>query len=135
VHCDVAVGASGGGVPAHRQFVLGGTGSVPGTPARSISGSRFAHVTIARPFPLAIPLPLTVGPGGTPRSTISPMLGVAVAAGAPAVGTAPHEGLQPYLGVRVDLWGPLLRLEAGWNPRNATVSFGLDAHPDWWPLL
>jgi hypothetical protein len=135
MRCEVGAGASGGRVPAHLQFVLGGTGSVPGTPARSITGSRFAQVTIVRPMSLALPFPAIPGVQEAPRSSVSPMVGIAVAGGEAALGAVAHEGLHPYLGVRVDLWGPLLRLEGGWNPRSGAVSLGLDAHPDWWPLL
>jgi len=48
---------------------------------------------------------------------------------------ARRDGLVPFVGLRLELWGPALRLEGAWNPRRGHLSLGLDAHPDWWPLL
>lgn len=127
---DLAAGASGGSVPPHLRFVLGGAGSVPGSPARSITGSRFLRMIVERPLAVGIPAPGPLGAGGISRSALVPIAGFAIAGGESAL-----EGLQPIIGVRFDLWGPILRFEAAWNPRLGTTTLGVDAHPDWWPLL
>ena len=35
-------------------------------------------------------------------------------------------------GVRLDLWGPLLRLESGVSLRSGRIGATFDLHPDWW---
>lgn len=66
---------------------------------------------------------------------MAPFAGLAVAGGPPRPDLAAADGLVPFVGLRLELWGPALRLEGAWNPRRGHLSLGLDAHPDWWPLL
>jgi hypothetical protein len=135
MRCDVAVGLSGGGVPPHRAFVLGGVGSVPTAAARSVAGRRFLRAEVSRSFGLTLPAPRLGRAGFHPRSAVAPFAGLAVAGGPARPDLAAIDGLVPFVGLRLELWGPALRLEGAWNPRRGHLSLGLDAHPDWWPLL
>jgi hypothetical protein len=131
------LGAADRNVPAHRAFVVGGAGSLPGTVTRSIGGRQVLLAELARPWRIGVPAPVgSRMTGNTLNSRVAPFVAVGVAR-QPLEGTPwPATGrLVPVLGARLDLWGPLLRLEVGWAPRTGGVSFMFDAHPDWWPLL
>ncbi|MBK7594182.1 MAG: hypothetical protein IPJ11_02755 [Gemmatimonadetes bacterium] len=43
--------------------------------------------------------------------------------------------VETVAGVRLDLWGPLFRVEAGISLRTGRFGVSVDAHPDWWPIL
>ncbi len=130
-------GGGSGELPAYRSFVAGGRGSLVGVPNRALGGRRLARVEVALPLAVAIPAPLGPRLARTVlASRITPYLAAAVAGG--AIGGVPWRAtgvVEPVFGVRLDLWGPLLRLDAGWAPRRGRVGLSVDAHPDWWPLL
>lgn len=124
-------------LPAHRGFVMGGAGSLPGTVPRAVGGRQLAVLELSHPLGVALPAP--IGPrlaGNALNSRVIPFVALGMA-------REPFEGLPwqatgdlvPVLGARLDLWGPLLRVELGWAPRTGGISLMLDAHPDWWPLL
>jgi hypothetical protein len=124
-------------LPNHRGFAAGGVGSLPGTVPRAIGGRQLLHGELARPFEVALPSPLGRRLGGHAlASRLAPFVAAGVAwdslAGVPWPATG---AVVPVLGMRLDLWGPLLRVEAGWAPRTGGFSVAIDAHPDWWPLL
>ncbi len=130
-------GAATTGLPGYRSLVAGGRGTLVGVPGRVIGGRRLVRVEVARPVPVAIPLP--AGPGLARTALVSrvvPYLAAAVAGG--TIGELPWRGsgeVETVLGLRLDLWGPLLRLDLGWAPSRHRMGFSVDAHPDWWPLL
>lgn len=130
-------GAATGHLPAYRSFVAGGRGSLVGVPNRAIGGRRLARAELALPIAVGVPAPA----GGRIASSVlasrvTPFVALAMAGGElPEMPWRATGDPETVLGVRVDLWGPLLRLEAGWALRRGTVGVSFDAHPDWWPLL
>ena len=69
-------------------------------------------------------------------STLTPFLAAGVAAGDDARWPWRATGrIEPVAGLRLDLWGPLVRVEAGVALRSGRFGIGLDAHPDWWPVM
>lgn len=122
-------------LPAYRHFVLGGRGSLVGVPGRALGGRRSVFGEIALPMGLRVPTPSVGRLGLVPLATrVAPFLAVGWVGGDRA--SLPwRSGWEPVIGLRVDLWGPILRLEAGWSPRRGSIGFTFDAHPDWWPTL
>ncbi len=124
-------------LPPHRSFVLGGRGTLPGIPHRAIGGRRFAWGEVAWSHSAAIPTP----PFPFARKVVLPSaVGLFVAAGVAGGGVAgvpwrPTARVEPVAGIRVDLWGPILRVDAGVGLRRGTVALTIDIHPDWWPIL
>lgn len=136
VRCLVQGGLGPAGLPAHRRFVTGGAGAVPGTDARTIRGHRFLRMEVERPIPLGIGAPMGGEAAKSLTSWVVPFVGVAAAGDDfRSPGWTGQRGVEPFFGGRLRLWGPLLQLEVGWNPRRDTWTVGFDAHPDWWPLL
>ena len=43
--------------------------------------------------------------------------------------------IDPVVGLRLDLWGPLFRIETGVSLRTGRVGLAVDVHPDWWALM
>lgn len=130
-------GAGSRDLPGYRSFVTGGRGTLVGVPHRSIGGRRIARVEVALPLPVGVPAPgLGRRTTGVLASRVSPFLAAAVAGG--GLRGMPWQAtgeVEPVLGARLDLWGPLLRVEAGWAIRRGTFGVTLDAHPGWWPML
>ena len=133
-----AVGGAGSGdLPAYRTFTLGGRGTLLGTPFRSLGGSRMALVEIAWAIPAALPTP----PFPYSRwirlpSVLAPYLAAGLAGGdVPGVPWRATGTVEAVAGVRLDLWGPMFRLDAGVSLRTGRVGFSVDAHPDWWGVL
>lgn len=124
-------------LPGYRQFVLGGRQTLPGVPHRSLGGRRMARVDVGWALPVTVPTPPFPNARhlGLP-STMMPFVAVGIAGGDDARSRWRGRGeLESVAGVRLDLWGPLLRVEAGVSLRTGRVGFSVDAHPDWWPVL
>lgn len=130
-------GLGGGDLPAYRSFVVGGRGTLLGVPFRALGGRRMALAEVAWALPINFP---------TPRfpysrfvrlpSAFAPFLGAGVAGG--DLANAPWRGtgtIEPVAGLRLDLWGPLLRIEAGASLRTGRAAVSIDVHPDWWGLM
>lgn len=133
----VEAGAGSRQMPGYRDFVLGGRGSLPGLGFRAMGGQRMIRAEIGWSLPVRVATP----PFPNARylrlpSRITPLLAAGIAGGddpgRPWRGSA---RLEPVAGVRLDLWGPLLRVEAGVSLRSGRVGVSVDAHPDWWPVL
>ncbi len=124
-------------LPPHRSFALGGRGTLPGIAHRSIGGRRFAWGELAWSHSAAIPTP----PIPLARRVALPSaVGFFVAAGVAGgrvvgVPWQPTGLLEPVAGLRLDAWGPILRVDAGVGLRRGTVSVTIDIHPDWWPIF
>ncbi|MEO5824346.1 MAG: hypothetical protein ABIR59_00485 [Gemmatimonadales bacterium] len=124
-------------VPPHRSFVLGGRATLPGIPHRSIGGRRFAWGELAWTHSATIPTP----PFPFARKVVLPSaVGLFVAAGVAGGGVdgvpwRPSGRLEPVAGLRIDAWGPILRVDVGVGLRRGTVGLTIDIHPDWWPIL
>ncbi len=130
-------GAGSRELPGYRDFVLGGQSSLPGVGYRALGGKRMARAEIGWSLPVRITTPpIPNAKYLSLPSRITPLLAAGIAGGddpdRPWRGTA---RIQPVAGVRLDLWGPLLRVEAGVSLRSGRVGLSVDAHPDWWPVL
>jgi hypothetical protein len=53
----------------------------------------------------------------------------------PAMPWRGHGVVESVVGLRLDLWGPLLRIESGTSLRTGHTELSLDIHPDWWALM
>ena len=130
-------GLGGADLPAHRQFVLGGRGSLVGEPYRAYGGRSAALARVA----WAVQLPAPAIPLGRYAST-GRQLTVApyVAVGWADRGTAPlpwtaSDGVRPVLGVTAEVFHRLLLFDFGWAPRQGAVGVTVDVRQDLWPIL
>ncbi|MEO5798970.1 MAG: hypothetical protein ABIS00_05965 [Gemmatimonadales bacterium] len=125
-----------GELPGYRTFVAGGRGTLPGLPFRGLGGRRLALVDLGWARPIGMPSPPIPNARRIPLpSALGPFVAAAIAGGGPAVIGQPTGRIEPVAGLRLDLWGPLLRIEAGVALRTGHVGITLDVHPDWWPVL
>lgn len=124
-------------VPGYRGFVLGGRHTLPGLAYRALGGRRMARAEIGWTVPIDVPTPPIPNARGLRLpSTLTPFLAAGVAAGDDARWPWRATGrIEPVAGLRLDLWGPLVRVEAGVALRSGRFGIGLDAHPDWWPVM
>ncbi len=130
-------GAGTSQLPISRSFVVGGRGTLPGVGHRTMGGRRSGTVELGWTRPVAVPTPPVPGL----RAIQLPSRGgLFVAAGVVGgdVRGAPWRAtgrVEPVVGLRVDLWGPLVRVEGGVSLRTGAIAVMIDAHPDWWPML
>jgi hypothetical protein len=133
----LGAGAAFGGVPGWRGFAAGGRGTLPGVGYRAIGGRRIVTGELGWHRPLDLPAPPVGRLNRVPlASRLGPFVALGVAGG--EVADTPWQGgglVETVLGLRADLWGPLLRLEAGVSLRTGRMGLTFDVHPDWWPLL
>jgi hypothetical protein len=124
-------------LPLHRGFVVGGRGTLEGEPFRAYGGRAAAwgrvEWRLGVPFP-AIPLgrfastgrQLVVAPFVAAGWTAQPMGGV------PWAGS---DGVRPVLGLTVEAFHRLLRIDTGWAPRAREVGVTVDVRRTLWPIL
>jgi hypothetical protein len=133
----LGAGAAFGGVPGWRGFVTGGRGTLPGVGYRAIAGRRIVTGELGWHRPIDLPAPPIGRLDRVPlASRLGPFVAFGVAGG--KIADTPWQGggrVEAVLGLRADLWGPLLRIEAGVSLRAGTMGITFDVHPDWWPLL
>lgn len=135
---DGMVGVGSDGLPGYRSFVLGGRGALPGVAHRSLGGTGAAWARIGWNLPVAIPVPPVhrLLRQVTLPSTIGPFVAAGAAWGdRPGLPWRGDGGVEPVAGLRLDLWGPLLRAEFGASLRRGTIGVTIDVHHDWWPVL
>jgi hypothetical protein len=133
-------GAAGWGshdLPRDRTFVLGGRGTLVGEPFRAYGG-RWA--TWAR-LDWRVPVPFPAIPLGPYASTgqqlvVAPFV-AAGWAGSPVAGLpwTTSDGVRPVLGLALDVFHRLVRVEAGWGIRARGVGVTVDVRRELWPLL
>ena len=132
---DVGLGTAD--LPGYRDFVLGGRGTLLGVPFRALGGRRMLRGELAWALPLRVPTP----PVPYARyvrlpSTVAPFLAAGIAGGDQADLPWRATGrIEPVAGLRLDLWGPLLRVEAGMALRTGRLALAIDVHPDWWATM
>ncbi len=128
------LGAGTADLPAYRSFVLGGWGSLVGVPDRSIGGRRSARAELAWAMPVSIGMPPLANPLRLRLpSALSLVAGAAIAGGPmPGLPWQASGRIEAAAGLRLDLWGRLVRLESGFALRTGRVAFTVDLHPDWW---
>ncbi len=131
------LGASGEGLPAYRSFVIGGRGTLLGEPYRAFGGGcvALAHLEwrFEAPFP-AIRLGSFASTGRT--ITLAPFIAAGwsdrAVAGTPWRET---DGMRPVVGLAVEWFMRLIRLEAGYAPRRGEIGVTVDINRDWWGIL
>ncbi len=131
------LGAGTRSLPGYRAFVLGGPGSLLGVPDRALGGRRTARVEVAWGIPVSIGIPRVAGHYAMrPPSTLSLVVAAGVAGGAMlGLPWAASGRVEPVAGLRLDLWGPLLRLESGIALRTGHLGVAFDLHPAWWSFF
>jgi hypothetical protein len=124
-------------LPAYRDFVMGGRGTLLGLPFRSLGGRRALRAEVAWAFPLAAPTPpVPYARYARLTTTLAPFVAAGIAGGEQAgVPWRATGRIEPVAGLRLDLWGPLLRVAAGMALRTGQLSLAVDVHPDWWGLM
>ncbi len=132
-------GAADAATPAHRSFVLGGRGTLPGDAFRVWGGRRAAVVHAEWRVPVPVPT-VPLGPfARTPgRLTVAPFAAAGWAGG--AIGRAGAVPWRPIAGTRVTLgvaleWLGILRCDAGYGLQGERLRFGCDVTRDFWDIL
>jgi hypothetical protein len=133
-------GAGGWGsarLPAYRGFVIGGRGTLVGEPFRAFGGRRLAlgrlewRVDVPAP---AIPLGSFASTGHS--VTLAPFVAAGWAGGQQAgVPWGASDGIRPVVGVAVDLFMRLIRVEGGMALRTGDFGLTVDVNRDWWGIL
>ncbi len=124
-------------LPAHRSFVLGGRGTLPGEPFRAYGGRGAALVHLE--WRLEAPAPaIPLGPYATTGRTM--ILAPFVAAGwtGRAIPDLPWRetgGVRPVAGFALEWFMRLLRLELGVGLRDGGIGIAVDVGRDWWEVL
>ncbi|HEY4099281.1 MAG TPA: hypothetical protein VGM20_00230 [Gemmatimonadales bacterium] len=124
-------------LPVYRSFLLGGKGTLPGLPFRELGGRRMAMASVGWALPVRLPTPpFPYSKYVTLPSILEPFLAAGIAGGDFALAPWRATGsIEPVAGLRIDAWGPLIRVESGISLRTGRVTISLDAHPDWWAIL
>lgn len=130
-------GIGSGDLPGYRSFVLGGRGTLLGVPFRSLGGRRSAWMEAAWNIPVAAPTPPVPGARYAKLpSAIAPFIAAGIAGGdEPGMPWRATDRIESSAGLRLDLWGPLIRLSAGMALRTGRAEVVLDIHPEWWHLM
>ncbi|MES1259100.1 MAG: hypothetical protein ABUL71_00800, partial [Gemmatimonadota bacterium] len=70
------------------------------------------------------------------QSVVAPYVAAGVAGGdIPTLPWRATGSIEPVVGARLDLWGPLFRIDAGMSLRTGRVGLSFDMHPDWWGIM
>ncbi len=125
------------GSPAWRTTALGGRGTLVGEPFRAFGGRRalLAHAEwrVDVPAP-AIPLGSFASTGAT--ATLAPFVAVGWAGGATdGMPWNADAGARPVVGLALELFMRLFRVEAGVALRTGRVGVTVDISRDWWGAL
>jgi hypothetical protein len=129
-------GAGSEEMPAYRAFLLGGRHTLPGVPYRALGGQRMARVEVGWARPILVPTPpLPNARSLRLPSQITPFVAAGVTGGASGGPWRAGGAIETVAGLRLDLWGPLLRIEGGVSLRTGRFGVSVDAHPDWWPVM
>ncbi len=114
--------------PAIARFAHGGRKTLLGVPFRAIGGRQMVLGEIAWAIPVALPTP----PFPYSRwirlpSVVAPYLAAGVASGdEPALPWRGTGTIEPVAGLRLDLWGPLFRIETGDDRLACTGQIGVN---------
>lgn len=134
----VLLGWSSRQTPDVRRFVLGGWGSLPGTPFRAYGGRRMALVRVEWLVPVGLP-PWSLGSFPAVEGVLR--AGPFLAAGAAGGGSRldlpwmPSGGLRPVAGLALEGFFGILRLEVGYGLRGGLLSASADLATAWWGVL
>ena len=134
----VWAGLGSGSLPARRSFVLGGRGTLPGTPYRAWGGRRAAWVGLEWLGPVPAPaIPLGWFGRTTPSVWLGPMVRLGWAQGpVPAAPWVPTAGAEAVVGLAAELFDRVLRIELARSVRSGNgLGITLDLARTWWPIL
>jgi len=121
----------------HRAFVLGGRGTLVGEPFRAFGGRAAAWARLAWRLPVPFPaIPLGPYASTGQQLVIAPYV-AAGWAGSPIAGMPwdASDGVRPEIGLSLEVFHRLLRIDAGWAPRAGRVGLTADVRRELWPLL
>jgi hypothetical protein len=124
-------------LPRYRSFVLGGRGTLVGEPFRAYGGRWAAWARLDWRLPVPFPA-IPLGPyASTGRQLVVAPFVAAGWAGSPIAGLpwTASDGLRPVLGLAVDGFHRLVRVEVGWGIRAHSVGVTVDLRRELWPLL
>jgi hypothetical protein len=133
----VYLGAGSDGLPPHRSFVMGGRGTLPGEPFRRYGGRHVALGHLEWRFDVPAPaIPLGSFASTGRRVTVAPFVAAGYA-GNSLVGLpwSRSQGVRPVVGLAVELFMRLLRVEGGVGLRDGGFGITVDVNRDWWRLL
>ncbi len=124
-------------LPPHRAFVMGGRGTLAGETFRAWGG-RYAVVgTVEWRMPVPFPA-ISLGPlASTGRQlVVAPFVGAGWAGGPIAnMPWVPSSGVRPVVGLGVEWFHQLLRVNFGVRLRNPGVALTVDVRRDLWEIL
>lgn len=138
---EIAVETWGGwatsSVPPHRAFVLGGRGTLEGEPFRAYGGRAAlwarAEWRVPVPFP-AVPIGRFASTGR--QLVVAPFVAAGWTDQPVSNGLGGEtDGIRPVLGLSVEAFHRLLRVDAGWAPRAQRVGVSVDVRRGLWPIL
>jgi hypothetical protein len=134
---DGLVGWGSAGLPADQSFAVGGRGTLPGEPHRAFGGRAVAYGRLAWRVPLAFPaIPLGPFASTGPTIALSPFLAAGWAAEpVPGAPWQASDGVRPVVGVAVEWFHRLIRVEMGVATRTGTVGVTVDLRRSLWPVL
>ena len=124
-------------LPPHRSFVIGGRGTLVGEPFRAYGGREVALGQVEWRFEVPVPAIPLGSFASTGRSmTVAPFLAAGIA-GRPLPGLpwAASDGVRPVVGVALEWFMRLIRVEAGVGLRDGGFGLTVDINRDWWGLL
>jgi hypothetical protein len=132
-----SAGWTSAGVPAVRGFVLGGWGSLPGTPYRGYGGRRMASARVEWLLRVPTPAwPLGSFPAVPGVILAGPFLAAGVTGGQlPGAPWAASGGLQPVAGAALEALFGMVRVEVGLGLRGGLLSGSVDLARVWWAVL
>ncbi len=134
----VLAGAGTAELPNHRGFVFGGSGSLPGEPFRAYGGRQVGWGSAEWLYPVPGPSVRLGAFGRTgARLWIGPVVGVGIAGGEMlGMPWRPSSGLRPAVGVAVEAFDRIMRVEMGQALRgNGGFTLSIDVSRAWWPIL
>jgi hypothetical protein len=133
----VYLGTGSARLPSYRSFVIGGRGTLPGEPFRSYGGRHVVLGHLEWRFDVSAPA-IALGSFASTgrRVTVAPFVAAGYA-GSPLTGLPwiPSDGVRPVVGLAVELFMRLLRVEAGVGLRDGGIGITVDVNRDWWRLL
>jgi len=137
IRVELQAGAASAGLPGYRSVAIGGWGTLPGERFRAWGGRAFVlgHLEwrVDAPVP-AVPLGPFASTGHT--VTIAPFVSAGWSGGAvPGVPWRPSNSVRPVVGLAVEWFLRLLRLEAGLSLRTGRLGVSLDFSREWWEVL
>ena len=133
----VYLGAGSRGLPPHRSFVLGGRGTLVGEPYRRYGGKSVALGHLEWRFDMPAPA-LGLGSFASTgrRITLAPFVAAGYTADPlPGLPWDATGGVRPVVGLALEWFMRLIRVEAGIGVRDGGLGVTVDINRDWWGLL